>query len=334
MKIDIHTHILPPNIPNFKGQFGYGGFIQLEHDHSRCCATMIKDDGTRFREVQSNCFDHEPRLKEMDETGVKIQVLSTVPVMFSYWAKDQDGLTISKYLNDHIAETVQKAPDRFMGLGTVPLQNPDFAIEELHRCMKELNLKGVQIGSNINNVNLGDSRFLPFFKEAEKLGASIFVHPWQMMGQEHMPEYWMPWLVGMPAETSRAICSLIFSGTMQKCPQLKIAFAHGGGSFPITVGRIEHGYNVRPDLCAKDNKINPRDYLGRFWIDGLVHDPNALHYIIDLLGEDKICMGSDYPFPLGEHHPGKLIETVIENKAVREKLLFKNALQWLNVKDI
>ncbi len=133
----------------------------------------------------------------------------------------------------------------------------------------------------------------------------------------------------MPAETSRAICSMIFGGVFEKYPKLKVAFAHGGGSFPLTIGRIEHGYNVRPDLCAIDNAVNPRDYIGKFWIDALVHDAKALDYIVDVMGGDKICMGSDYPFPLGEHHPGKLIESTNYSNDLKEQLLYKNAMDWL-----
>ena len=145
-----------------------------------------------------------------------------------------------------------------------------------------------------------------------------------------MTKYWLPWLVGMPAETARAISSLIFSGVMERYPKLKFAFAHGGGSFPFTIGRIEHGFNVRPDLCAIDNAINPREYLGKFWIDSLVHDAKTLDYCIDVIGENKICCGSDYPFPLGElNPPGKLIEEHINDKALQEKLLWKNAQDWL-----
>ena len=155
------------------------------------------------------------------------------------------------------------------------------------------------------------------------------VHPWEMMGENEMAKYWLPWLVGMPAETSRAICSMIFSGVLERHPNLRVAFAHGGGSFPLTIGRIAHGFEVRPDLCAIDNPINPRNYIGKFWIDALVHDPAALQYIVEVMGENTICMGSDYPFPLGEHHPGKLIEEMPFNSALKEKLLHKNAMQWL-----
>ena len=155
------------------------------------------------------------------------------------------------------------------------------------------------------------------------------------LSEAHSPasEYLLQCLahgVGAPdAETSRAICSMIFGGVFERYPKLRVAFAHGGGSFPITVGRIEHGFNVRPDLCAIDNNVNPRDYLGRFWIDALVHDPKALDFILDVMGHDKICMGSDYPFPLGEHRPGALIESTLLPNSLKEKLLFQNALEWL-----
>jgi aminocarboxymuconate-semialdehyde decarboxylase len=194
-----------------------------------------------------------------------------------------------------------------------------------------LNMRGLQIGTNINGLNLSEQRFLPFFEAAEKLGCSLFIHPWEMMGEKDMERYWLPWLVGMPAETTRAICSLIFGGVLEKFPKLRIAFAHGGGSFPYTLGRIEHGFHVRPDLVQTDNNINPRDYLGRFWVDSLVHDAAAFRFLMDTAGADRICLGSDYPFPLGEHHPGQLIESLQLAPEVSEKLLYRNAMEWLGL---
>ena len=327
--IDIHTHILPENIPNFREKFGYGGFVSLEH-HKPCCAKIMMDDKF-FREVGDNCWSDEVRIKECNEQGVDVQVLSTVPVMFSYWAKDEDTLTVAEFLNDNIADIVKRNPKRFIGLGTVPMQNSDLAIQELVRC-KEIGLRGIQIGSHINDWNLDRAELFPIFQKCEELEMSIFVHPWDMMGKEKMEKYWLPWLVGMPAETSLAICSMIFGGVFERLPNLKVAFAHGGGSFPATIGRIEHGFNVRPDLCAIDNKVNPRDYLGNFYLDSLVHEPKMLEFIIDMMGEDKICLGTDYPFPLGELEPGKLINEMNYTNAKKSKLLAENALNWLGVK--
>lgn len=331
-KIDIHTHILPESWPDLAERYGYGGFIRLEH-HRPCCAKMWKDD-TFFREVDSNCWDPQVRLEECDRDGVDMQVLSTVPVMFSYWARPEHTRDLARLLNDHIATVVSDHPDRFAGLGTVPMQDVDLAIEELERCINELGLSGIQIGTHVNQRNLSDERFFPFFQRMEELGVALFVHPWDMMGTDSMPDYWLPWLVGMPAETSRAICSFIFGGVFERLPGLKVAFAHGGGSFPATIGRIEHGFNVRPDLCARDNTVPPRAYLGRFYLDSLVHDADALKGLIRLVGAKRICLGSDYPFPLGEHVPGGLIESMSELiPEVRERLLWRSAAEWLGRED-
>ncbi len=329
MKIDIHTHIMPEKMPNWTEKFGYGEFIHLEHRNCEAC--MIKGDKL-FRVVEENCFKPEARIKDMEDTDVNMQVLSTIPVLFNYWAKPSDGLETSRFLNDHIAETVSTDANHFIGLGTVPLQDIHLSIKEMERCMEELKMPGLEIGSNINGKNLSDESFFPFYEAAEKMGCSLFIHPWEMMGSNQMEKYWLPWLVGMPAETSRAICSMIFGGVFEKFPNLKVAFAHGGGSFPITIGRIEHGFKVRPDLVAIDNPINPRNYIGKFWVDSLVHDKKAMNYLIDLMGEDFICLGSDYPFPLGELKPGKLIEKMDLGKKLTNKLLYKNAIDWLGLK--
>lgn len=329
LKIDVHTHILPKEIPRWKDKFGYGGFIALEH-HKPCCARMVKDDGHFFREVEDNCWSAEKRIEECDGFGVNVQVLSTVPVMFSYWAKANDANDVSQFLNDGIAEIVAKFPKRFIGLGTVPMQDTKLAIAELERC-RQIGLVGVQIGSNVNQLNLGEPQFYEFFAACESLGMAVFVHPWEMMGEKDMQKYWLPWLVGMPAETSRAICSLIFSGTLEKLKNLRICFAHGGGSFPYTLGRIEHGFEVRPDLCAVDNPVNPREYLGKFWLDSLVHDELMLRILVRLFGAKKIALGTDYPFPLGEEIAGSLIESSSFDKETKAKLLHGAALEWLNL---
>jgi len=281
--------------------------------------------------VEENCFREDIRLKEMDETEVGIQVLSNIPVLFNYWAKPGDALETSRFFNDHIAETVNNNPKRFIGLGTLPLQDIDLAIKEMQRCVHELKLPGVEIGTNVNGENLSEKKFFPFYKAAEQLSCALFVHPWEMVGEAQMPHYWLPWLVGMPAETSRAICSIIFGGVLEQFPKLRIAFAHGGGSFPFTLGRIVHGFNARPDLVAVDNAVNPRNYIGKFWVDSLVHDKKSMEFLIDIIGEDNICLGSDYPFPLGEQHPGKLIEKLELKKKTERKLLFKNAENWLRI---
>jgi aminocarboxymuconate-semialdehyde decarboxylase len=300
-----------------------------------------------FREITDNVWDPKHRIEDCDREKISLQVLSTVPVMFSYWSKPADALDLSRRLNDHIAEVVREHPKRFAGLGTIPMQDPDLAARELERCVRELGLRGAQIGTHvdanphsgrIDSLNLDNASLQPVWSAAEQLGAAIFVHPWDMLGKERMPKYWLPWLVGMPAETSLAICSMIFGGVFDRFPKLRVAFAHGGGAFPITAGRIEHAFHVRPDLCATDTKANPKSYLAngdtpaRFYVDSLVHDPAALRLLIQLFGAQRVALGSDYPFPLGEAHAGKLIESMNELSAnEKAQLLSKTAREFLGI---
>ncbi|MBI2380679.1 MAG: amidohydrolase [Gammaproteobacteria bacterium] len=329
LKIDIHTHILPENWPDLRERYGYGGFVQLEH--CGCNTARMLIDGKFFREIESNCWDPERRIREYQAHDCQVQVLSTVPVMFNYWAKPEHTYDLAKILNDHIAGVVAKHPKHFVGLGTLPMQDAALAIKELERCVKELGMPGVQIGSNINGMNLDAPELFPIFEAAEKLGACIFVHPWEMLGKDRTAKYWMPWLVGMPAETTLAICSVVFSGLLNKLPNLRIAFAHGGGTFPSTIGRIAHGYEARPDLCAQDNPVNPREYLSKIYYDSLVHDPDYFRFFVDKVGADRIALGTDYPFPLGELKPGELIESMGFDAEKQARLLHGTALEWLNL---
>jgi aminocarboxymuconate-semialdehyde decarboxylase len=323
MKIDLHTHILPRDWPDLDAKYGYSGFVRLEHCDA-CSARMMKGDQL-FRKIGSNSWDPLRRIEDCDATGVTMQVLSTVPVMFSYWAKPQDGLDLSRFLNDHIAEVVHAHPTRFAGLGTIPLQEPELAAAELQRCVRDLGMHGVQIGTHVDANefchgadcrNLDDRELDVVWRTAEQLDAAIFVHPWDMMGKSRMPKYWLPWLVGMPAETCLAICCMMFGGVFERFPKLRVAFAHGGGSFPFTIGRMEHGFDVRPDLVATDSKVNPRSYVrtaekpARFYVDSLVHDADALQLLVKMFGAERVALGSDYPFPLGEAHPGRLISSI------------------------
>jgi aminocarboxymuconate-semialdehyde decarboxylase len=331
MKIDCHAHILPETWPSLKDKFGYGGFITLEH-HLPGKARMMRDDGVFFREIEENCWNPEAILADMNKHNVDVMVLCTVPVLFSYWARPEHTLEWSEMLNDHLASVVRDHPTRFIGLGTLPMQDVQLACQELRRVVTELGMPGVEIGSNINGMNLDDRSLDPFWAEAEKLGASIFVHPWEMMGSDRTQRYFQQWLVGMPAETTLAASSMIFGGVFDRFPNLRVMFSHAGGSLPFTLGRLSHGYHARPDLCNVNTVQDPRTYIGKFWVDGITHDEHALRYLVDVMGADKVAYGTDYPFPLGDLDHGRFIEEHPQlGLEVKEQLLSKSVCDFLRI---
>ena len=328
LKIDMHTHILPRTMPNWTEKFGYGKFIHLESNPDGSANMM--QGGNFFRRIVENCWDESLRIKEYEKFNTQVQVVCTIPVMFSYWANPKDCAELSRFLNDHIAELVQQYPKHYIGLGTIPMQDIDESIKELER-IKSIGLVGIQIGSNINDKNLSEDEFFPIFEACSRLGLAVMIHPWQMMGFDSMKKYWLPWLVGMPAETSRAACSMIFGGVLERLPKLRVCFSHAGGSFLPTLGRIEHGFNCRPDLVAIDNQVNPREYVGKFWVDSITHDIDALKYILNMQGSKRVCLGSDYPFPLGDLEIGKFIEESNLSNTQIEDIFCNATLEWLDL---
>ena len=324
----MHTHILPRTMPNWTEKFGYGKFIHLESNPDGSANMM--QGGNFFRRIVENCWDESLRIKEYEKFNTQVQVVCTIPVMFSYWANPKDCAELSRFLNDHIAELVQQYPKHYIGLGTIPMQDIDESIKELER-IKSIGLVGIQIGSNINDKNLSEDEFFPIFEACSRLGLAVMIHPWQMMGFDSMKKYWLPWLVGMPAETSRAACSMIFGGVLERLPKLRVCFSHAGGSFLPTLGRIEHGFNCRPDLVAIDNQVNPREYVGKFWVDSITHDIDALKYILNMQGSKRVCLGSDYPFPLGDLEIGKFIEESDLSNTQIEDIFCNATLEWLDL---
>ena len=325
----MHSHIIPKNLPDWEKKFGYEGFIRLEH-HKPGWANMMQADNF-FREINHNCWDPEIRMNEYGKYATQVQVVGTIPVLFAYFSKPKDGLEVARFLNDDLANLVNKYPKKYIGLGSLPMQDPELAVQELFR-IKELGLKGVQIGSNIEDKNLNEPDFFPVWEACEKLGLAVLVHPWNMMGMKNMNKYWLPWLVGMPAETSRAMCSMIFGGIFDKFPKLRVNFCHASGSFLSTIGRIEHGFNCRPDLVAVDNQKNPREYCGHFWVDCITHDQDMLHYVLKMQGSKRVTLGSDYPFPLGDLEIGEFINRMNLNESVIEDIFCNSTLEWLNLK--
>lgn len=262
------------------------------------------------------------------------QVLSTVPgTGFNYHVPAVDALEVAIFLNNHINEVVTEHPTRFVALGTVPMQDTELAIQELRRCMKELRFAGIQIGSHINGKNLESPDLEPFWQEVEALNCAVFIHPWYMGTEQRLAKHWFPWLLSMPHETAVAAASMIFGGVFERHPNIRVCFAHGGGNFPSLIGRLSHGFEVRPDLCQTCTQQPPKSYLRRMFFDSLVHDADVLEFVVKKFGSDRIIMGTDYPFPLGEiEQPGGLVEEVYaRDEETRKRILWKNAVDFLRL---
>jgi len=328
MRVDFHTHIIPDYIPNFVEKFGGERWLTLEKTCT--CGANIMVAGQVFREVTDQVWSPEKRIQDMDAEGVDIQVLSPIPVTFSYWAEAHAAEEMARIQNDFIANTVKQYPKRFIGLGTVPLQDVEVAIREMDRCIHELGLKGIEIGTNVNGKNLDDPAFTAFFEMAEKWEVPLFIHPWETLGKDRMPRHNFMYTVGMPSETALAAASLINGGVIEKFPKLKVCFAHGGGSFPYILPRLDQGWKVWPHLRLTSKP--PSYYAKNFYFDSLNYDPLNLQYLIDRFGADKIVMGSDYPFLLREIPPGKIVdETLHLSEEQRRDILGRNALAFLNI---
>lgn len=328
LRIDFHTHIIPEDLPDLSEKYGGDRWPKL-HRTCECGAEIIIKQKV-FRKITDQTWDKDRRIQDMENEGVDIQVLSPIPVTFSYWSEPEAGLEMAKIQNDFIASTVQEAPDKFVGLGTVPLQDTKLAIAEMERAVKILGLKGIEIGSNVNGQNLDDPSLFPFFEAAAQMGVPIFVHPWATIGQERMPRHNLMYSVGMPSETALAAASLMMGGVLDKLPSLKICFAHGGGALPYLLPRMDQAWTVWPDI--RKTAHPPSYYANKFYYDSLVYDPLNLQLMIERFGADRIIAGSDYPFLLREAPVGKILD---EMKGLSERevrlILGQNAVEFLGL---
>jgi aminocarboxymuconate-semialdehyde decarboxylase len=327
LRIDFHTHIISEEFLNLAEKYNDDRWPVLEKTCD--CGANIMIKGKNFREITNQTWSAEERLKDMGKEGIDIQVLSPIPVTFSYWSDPEKGLELAKFQNDFIASITKEHPKRFIGLGTVPLQDTDLAIKEMKR-IKEIGLKGIQIGSNVNGKNLDDESLERFFQVASELNVSLFVHPWETLGRERMPRQNLMYMVGMPSETALAAGSIIMSGMLDKYPNLKICFAHGGGSLPYLLPRMDQGWNVWPQI--RKTKKPPSHYAKLLYYDSLVYDENNLQFMIDRFGVDRIIAGSDYPFLLREIPSGKVVDKLSNlSDSEKSKIHGRNALEFLNL---
>lgn len=354
-KWDVHTHtVTSPDTYDALGKFThYADFIRIrKHDTKSCCAVMVNSKGQVQREIEDNAYNGAARIKDCDRHGVTVQVLSPTPMMIpDYVDNAAEAAEICCILNDDNANTATQSPKRFIPIGALPMAHPDAAVKELERIKTQHGMRGIEINSNINGMELDDPKLFPVFQAASDLGMAIFIHPWggfmspteeRLKKRMNQDRNWRPWLLGMGMETALAFDSMRCGGVHERLPKLRVMYAHGGGAFPALLGRLAHGAYCRPDLFKDASQLDPVATVKKcgVYTDSLVHGPWVLKMLIDLLGVERIAMGSDYPYPLGELdgtpskgiYPGSMIENLEGiTDAQRDRMLAGTAKEWLGV---
>ena len=303
MNIDFHSHVIPQS------------FVAAIENMPARIAARIEGQGSARRVVHDKGYvyplfeefvDIEAKLAAMDCKGLDVSVLSPAPPTFSYWADRDLAVEINRLVNDGVAEMVAARPDRFRGMGIIPMQHPDAAIEELERIVTTHGFRAIEIGTGIEGAKLSEPRFRPILRRAQELGVFVFAHPYYVGNKSGLEDYYLTNLVGNPLETALMVADLMFSGTMDDLPDLKIGLAHGGGFVPYQIGRLVHGHKVRGETRAK-SASSPLDLLRRFYFDSVVFEPQALSFLVDLVGAERVFLGTDAPFDMGDETPLKTI---------------------------
>jgi len=329
MRIDVHTHVVPPRWDDFASRHGGGAWPRLV-PRDDCRATIFTGEAF-FRDITDQAWSPARRIEDMDRLGIDRQALSPPPVMFCYWAEPKAAQAFARMQNEHVADVAARHPARFTGMATVPLQDVGLAIDELRHARERLGLRAVEIGTCPAGRDLDDPELFPFFQACRDLDVAIFVHPaTPLAGGERMKTYYFPLIVGNPLETALAISKLIFGGVLERLPDLRICFAHGGGAFPFTLARLDHGWKVRPEGPAAIPRP-PAEYARRLYFDSLTLSPENLKFLIARFGADRVVIGSDYPFDMGDADPAASIAAAELDDRSRAQVESETAKRFLTL---
>ena len=298
--IDVHCHVVPENFPPYAGRTANVPWPSMAEAHA--CHRHVMIQGKVYRTVSDGCWSAPRRIEAMGGMGVTRQAISPMPELLSYWLPLEDAKVMVRFLNDQIAAMISLAPERFIGLGAVPLQDVDSAIREMEHCLGSLKFSGVEVASHVNGTSIGDPRFAPFFAAAERLGAAVFVHALRPAGQDRIVGAFPEQAVCFPGDIGLACASMITGGIAAKHPRLRIAFSHGGGVMSILLPRLVHAWKMIPK--AKESLTESPDVTARrFYYDELVFSPSAVAFVLNTFGKTQILVGTDYPFALGDFSP-------------------------------
>jgi len=306
MRVDIHSHVIPNRILEQIALFPKVFAARIEGNHGE--RKVVHDQGYVYP-LFTEFFNPEAKLESMDRKGIDVSVISPAPPMFYYWADVDLAMRTARLVNDGVADIVSFMPSRLRGMATIPMQHPDAAIAEMERVAREHGFKAIEIGTSVEGAQLAEQRFRPVLKRAQDLGLFVFAHPYYVGAKSGLESYYLTNLIGNPLDTTVMLANLMYSGALDELPDLKICLAHGGGFAPYQIGRLVHGHKVRPE-ARRASKTSPDALLRRLYFDSLVFEPQALRYLIDLVGADHVCIGTDAPFDMGDEHPDKTISAV------------------------
>jgi aminocarboxymuconate-semialdehyde decarboxylase len=330
MIIDAHTHIVPEHFPPRLQRVAGTGWPFMDHGRSRPDTADVMVSGKNFRTVDDQCWSAARRISDLPDQGIDRQVISPMPRLLDYGINTNDGRDLAHYLNETIAELVKSHPGRFYGLGSVPMQDERLAVAELEG-IKALGLHGLEITTHVNGVSPGDPRFLPFWREVERLSLSVFVHGQDPTFSERLvgPPY-LENAIGFPMENAFAAASVVTGGVMEECPNLRVCFSHGGGPFTMVLPRIQHLWHNNVSL-REAMKRPPVEYARMLFYDDILFDNRALRYLLDTVGSSQVLIGSDYPFMSRTQLPSEEFTALGLSTDDAEDLGWRNCLRFLGL---
>ncbi|MBM3359710.1 MAG: amidohydrolase [Betaproteobacteria bacterium] len=307
MNYDLHNHVIPQTV------------IDAINRNPERFGTKIEEKGGkryfdahgRLAELFPTFYDADAKIEWMDRAGLDVAVISVGPPIYFYGLKPEAGLEAARLANDGIAQMVAKYPDRLRGMAHLPMQDPDAAITELERAVKEYKFKAVELGTSIEGAPLSDPKFRKVLKTIEQRGLFVFAHPYQCLAQGGMGDYHLSNFIGFPLDTTIMVAHLMFSGALDDLKTLRILLAHGGGYVPYQIGRFAHGHKVRSEPKA-NNPSPPRELFKRFYFDMLTHDPQAARHLVNMVGADHVVIGTDHPFDMGPDDPVGAVDAIPE----------------------
>ena len=326
--IDIHCHVLTPQAEEMVRNAGLSMDWQPRHQFANEHTRKVNREQAERTRIQFTSV--EKRLEDMDRMGIDIQAITPSPAQTFYSVPADLGIGTARVINDNLADICGKYPDRFVGLGTVPFQAPELAVAELERLHKSLGLRGIEIATNVAGADLSEPRFRPIFARAEELGLVLFMHPTGFPEASRFRDHYFTNIIGNPLDTTVAVHHLIFGGVLQDHPNLKLVLSHGGGYLPAYSGRIDHAASARPDTCECIRHM-PTHYLRRLYFDTVLFEPRALCFLCDVVGAERVMLGSDYPFGIGDLDPCAVVETTPLRSAERRAILGETAARIFHV---